>query len=1492
MSYEDDINNNIQDAEEQRKKNIQDAEEKRQKQLAEQEEQRKKAIEEANRQYAETLKQLRLQEETSHLSVQQQMAMGVTGAVIEHQRRQTINESRIKAEGEAKTSLYNYTTNVNDTTNSNIDNINLGTDDYINDVNTSTDKYINDLQKNLDDYKLEEQRQKSGFYNFTDSEQQLWQNADVTGLINAYKDRTGRDITAEELGLPSVYTWEEYQQANAGHGFTKDDYNKYVQDVYTGHIKGYPELNPPPGVTGISFGNIGGFQMKVKKPSPTLAGREKTWQEMYDYTLSQIDWLQAHVDRNEPVRNVDGSLLTMEQTKKDLKLVKKNLQWLKDNKDSYVKGKSWANIDIQLKTTKPQESQIQLQQGKEAYDYLVKQYMDAGKTKSEAQFLVNTRLSAVAVMESPLAVGSLLQLGTDAMSKDMQRNVLKIYNKHLGSKYNSVDQFAQWAKNSSEVPWLIKQMSQREIADYLRLAIFMDKEGFEKAELYRLAINDKDYIKALKEGKFVQKVLTSPAMVEGVYLPAATMGVSYGLGIGASGAFGPKVALVIKRGTSLLKYPMYGAAAIGVGTASASSLQRPGGMRQVGSILFSTGLTFAAAQAGYKAAIKTQKGYHITEYKTAKGSKYTGQRYIQIGKLKIPTSRLRVGPTTSESLYDFSFKNRSLVPYKAKTYLPSHTTDGEVPFTIKTPIRITPKGEIVPGTTGLEVIKPIKPTETLTPVSGKYPGPVKFDFPNMRADLTSIGTEVLKPYIPAKPITSISGKYIGPPKIEFQNLRFTQEGFPHYKPITPTKTLTPSTGKYPGPPKINYVNMIKGVGPSGIEVLRPKIEPSVWKTWEPPSLTKAPSRIVKGPGGVDIIKPTKITKQLTPSSGKYKGASKITFKNLNKPIVKEGYELYTPKIPGKVLTPSMPYTTRTGIIKSPYMDAIEYYHWLHKQGLIIVKPYKFSNSRIGASVFPLPGKTFLIKMNIHVYNTLFKQGQLSIPKNIEITKGYKKFLIEQDKYRYLNFEDLPKDVLLYQSYVIFKHELAHIQSMGPVTEADLYAMEPLPISEDLAKTFEKSGVTYLPKYDWRLPHSLTFGKYAYFEDALIVKPPSSIIEWIKPGKLIIWEPYLEFLSPLATGEMPWETKPIVKIVYKPRIFTIKDIIKEPKGKTITGGTRQQYQQILKEPEVVKKVIKEIQKSLIKAQQQALALKNKINKLNIPKTKKVSLQMKTKTELDYYQTRLKEYVNYYEKALYVYASGEIKTRKQYETKSIQETRRDTKYVFKIPVKNVKRDTLVIPAIAQATTQYQGQMIGQTRLQLQQQKQQQALFTAQKQQYMQKQEEISEKVFVPQFGFGELNMKGIEEVSYIPQVKVDATKKHKARWVSITKEPLPMNQAKGIAAYVTDNTVSRSFKLKESKKKPKPNPSYNMLWGTKQHKFRPKIKKGQKMQNPPWIEKTKYAIDTTGEFQGITVQGWKAQRNKPTKKQKRTIKRYKSKEKPLYGLGAFEPVKWRI
>jgi len=115
-------------------------------------------------------------------------------------------------------------------------------------------------------------------------------------------------------------------------------------------------------------------------------------------------------------------------------------------------------------------------------------------------------------------------------------------------------------------------------------------------------------------------------------------------------------------------------------------------------------------------------------------------------------------------------------------------------------------------------------------------------------------------------------------------------------------------------------------------------------------------------------------------------------------------------------------------------------------------------------------------------------------------------------------------------------------------------------------------------------------------------------------------------------------------------------------------------------------------------------------------------------------------------------------------------------------------------------------------------------------------------------------------YNTYVKKHATKPSK-KYIKVSKKPLPYKQALGLGAKAVDETVARTFKVLPTKKKPEQDPYLDFAFSTRKHKIRKPIKKGKpQKQSPKWIEKTKYAIDSPGEFQGITVKGWQAKRKK--------------------------------
>ena len=76
---------------------------------------------------------------------------------------------------------------------------------------------------------------------------------------------------------------------------------------------------------------------------------------------------------------------------------------------------------------------------------------------------------------------------------------------------------------------------------------------------------------------------------------------------------------------------------------------------------------------------------------------------------------------------------------------------------------------------------------------------------------------------------------------------------------------------------------------------------------------------------------------------------------------------------------------------------------------------------------------------------------------------------------------------------------------------------------------------------------------------------------------------------------------------------------------------------------------------------------------------------------------------------------------------------------------------------------------------------------------------------------------------------------------------------------DQTVARTFKISKAGKTVA-GESTDYYWNANQHKVRKPIRKGRFVPKTNiYIEKAKYAIDTPGEHQGITVKGWKARQS---------------------------------
>ena len=118
--------------------------------------------------------------------------------------------------------------------------------------------------------------------------------------------------------------------------------------------------------------------------------------------------------------------------------------------------------------------------------------------------------------------------------------------------------------------------------------------------------------------------------------------------------------------------------------------------------------------------------------------------------------------------------------------------------------------------------------------------------------------------------------------------------------------------------------------------------------------------------------------------------------------------------------------------------------------------------------------------------------------------------------------------------------------------------------------------------------------------------------------------------------------------------------------------------------------------------------------------------------------------------------------------------------------------------------------------------------------------------------------------------------KGKWLTLNKQPLTRSAAKDLGARATDNTTSKRFRIRPSKKG-KAISSGDMYFTINQNKFRPyKIRQGTKVPlRETFIEKTSFGIDTRGEKQGLSLAKWKAQQSgnifAPTIKKRKGVKK---------------------
>lgn len=120
-----------------------------------------------------------------------------------------------------------------------------------------------------------------------------------------------------------------------------------------------------------------------------------------------------------------------------------------------------------------------------------------------------------------------------------------------------------------------------------------------------------------------------------------------------------------------------------------------------------------------------------------------------------------------------------------------------------------------------------------------------------------------------------------------------------------------------------------------------------------------------------------------------------------------------------------------------------------------------------------------------------------------------------------------------------------------------------------------------------------------------------------------------------------------------------------------------------------------------------------------------------------------------------------------------------------------------------------------------------------------------------GFGEFFFEGETPRQKTSNLAYNVFVKERGAFKKVNEKPLPRNSALNLGAEFADNTPSRRFKaVSTGKNTRQPDDLFTNLF-----KFRPATKKKDALD---FIEKTGFAIDTQGEIEGITVQGWKARR----------------------------------
>jgi len=133
--------------------------------------------------------------------------------------------------------------------------------------------------------------------------------------------------------------------------------------------------------------------------------------------------------------------------------------------------------------------------------------------------------------------------------------------------------------------------------------------------------------------------------------------------------------------------------------------------------------------------------------------------------------------------------------------------------------------------------------------------------------------------------------------------------------------------------------------------------------------------------------------------------------------------------------------------------------------------------------------------------------------------------------------------------------------------------------------------------------------------------------------------------------------------------------------------------------------------------------------------------------------------------------------------------------------------------------------------------------------------------------------IEPMKYKPLEGFDVEIRKMGKWVRVTGEPLLKSEALKYGGYIVGKTPRASFRLTPSTRKPQ---RTRLPYIFEPQKFR-RPKKGSRLNEGVFIEKSKYRIDMPGELKGITFKGLETLKTKPRKIKKPRKTKRKSKTK---------------